>query len=70
MWLCGLKELSNVSIPYSFKRLGLVCAHKELHVFCLTQVPLVMQPSVICIQLAQTRPQIALSAWESLECLP
>ena len=33
-WVCGLKELSNVSVPRSFKLPGLVCARKELHVFC------------------------------------
>ena len=32
--VCGLKELSNVSVPSSCKLPGLFCARKELHVFC------------------------------------
>ena len=33
-WIRGLIELSNVSVPRSFKLPDLVCARKELHVFC------------------------------------
>ena len=33
-WVTGLKYLAHVSVPRSFKLLGLVCVRKELHVFC------------------------------------